>query len=81
VPKLDPRSLDAGLPELHVELAAEPAQNGHGQESRFDDVDEAFFAQEAELAQPVESFDDLESGPRRKLPSNRWFTFGRKPPK
>ena len=53
------------------------------QEPVFDEVDEAFFAREAEIGQvdPVENFDDLDhTGAQRKLSQKRkWSLFGDKP--
>ncbi len=49
----------------------------------FDEVDEAFFAREAEIGkvEPIESFDDLDhTGGKRKLnPKRKWSLFGDKP--
>jgi hypothetical protein len=70
--------------KAEAKLSAQSAQAAHEKEPMFDDLDEEFFASEAQLhkVEPVENFDDLDSGPKRKAPSARrgWFGFGAKKP-
>jgi hypothetical protein len=80
-----PPRLPSAYHEAHAsepaKLSAHAAAGAHVKEPAFDDLDEEFFAREAELNKvgPVETFDDLDSGPKRKLgPRKRWFLFGAK---
>jgi DNA-binding response OmpR family regulator len=63
-------------------LTPAAAASAHPKEPVFSDVDEEFFAKEAELhkVEAVESFDDLDTKP--KTPAKRsWFGWGEKPSK
>jgi hypothetical protein len=64
-------------------LPREVLKEAPAKEPVFDDVDEAFFAREADIGhvEPVDNFDDLEhTGAKRKLnPKRKWSLFGDKP--
>ena len=61
-------------------VAARPAGGEHPAPHTFDEVDEAFFAKEAELHRvaAVETFDDLDDSKRVKknAPAKKWSLFG-----
>lgn len=69
-----PQARPASRPAPVKDAASRPAPV---KEVAFTEVEEAFFAREAELAkiQPVETFDDLEPP---EVPKRRWFNFGGK---
>ncbi len=66
-----------------AKLSREAVEEAHVKEAVFDEMDEAFFAEEHELAtvEPVETFDDLDESLRhRKLsPKRKWSLFGTAP--
>ncbi len=65
-------------------LAPAAAAGAHPKEPVFSDVDEEFFAKEAELhkLEPVETFEDLDLGAKGKpAPKRGWFGWGEKPTK
>ncbi len=59
--------------EPAAKLTASAQKAIHAKEPVFDEVEDAFFAQEADLhkVEPVENFDDLDSGLPKK-PAARW---------
>jgi len=59
----------------------EPPPEMHMPAATFDDVDEAFFASESELAKvdPVDTFDDLDQTDRKRRVDKKWSLFGDKP--
>jgi hypothetical protein len=77
-PAPDARPVKRSEP-IPAKLSPQAAASAHAKEPIFSDMEEDFFAREADLhkVHPVETFDDLESGPQRKLSSRRrWFLFG-----
>ena len=77
-----PNAREATKP-ASVARAPAPVTSAPAHEQVFDDVDEAFFAKEAEIGQvqPAESFEDLDdTGRKRRLAQKKkWSLFGDKP--
>jgi len=74
---------EPGKKDAPAKLSAQAAASAPPKESHFDEVDEEFFAREADLwhSAPAETFDDLDpSPPSRKRPAPRrdWFGLNKK---
>jgi hypothetical protein len=74
-----PPAAKPATPPAELAASASRSATGAPTANSFNEMDEEFFARESELSHvsAPDTFDDLDSGPKRKVPpKRRWFLFG-----